>query len=389
MAEFLQHLETIRAEEASVQNLFGSEGQSVRKGRRSPQYMANLAEAATFMTDIYQGREPLWKFNEAMTTSDFPLLFTDIIDRQVLSSYKQASYSWGSYARRGTVRDFRAVKRHFTDGAEGVLSSVKETAEYPEASLTEGEYSYAVKKYGRRIPMSWELMINDDVGAFRDLPERLGKAARRSEEKFVTELFAGTTGPKASTFTAIVGNPALSITALQSAMSVLLTQKDADNEPIAVEQMTLVVPPQLQVTAQNILNATSVQLGIVGQGADAAPASETRLVTSNWLRGQGIVNAVTNFYLPVVSTTNGDTSWYLMASPAAGRPAMEIGFLIGHESPEIFRQSPNAMRVGSNGLIDPMNGSFENDSIHYKVRHVFGGAIFDKKMIVASNGSGS
>lgn len=50
---------------------------------------------------------------------------------------------------------------------------------------------------------------------------------------------------------------------------------------------------------------------------------------------------------------------------------MEIGFLTGHETPELFMQSPNAVRVGG-GAVDPMDGDFRTDSIDWKVRYVFG-----------------
>jgi hypothetical protein len=74
--------------------------------------------------------------------------------------------------------------------------------------------------------------------------------------------------------------------------------------------------------------------------------------------------------------------------PVEGRPALIIAFLRGHEEPEIFIKEPNARRIGG-GASDPMNGSFDTDSIDYKVRHVVGGRIVDGKATVASNGSGS
>ena len=90
----------------------------------------------------------------------------------------------------------------------------------------------------------------------------------------------------------------------------------------------------------------------------------------------------------MASTANGSTSWFLFANPDNGRPAIEMGFLSGHEEPEIFMKAPNSMRVDGGG-VDVMNGDFDNDAIEYKLRHVFGGTREDPKMTVASNGSGS
>lgn len=388
MAEFLDVIESIRAEEADVQRLFGDAGQGVRSRKRDATYMRKLSEAAQFMADVYQGARPLHHLREALSTSDFPYLFGDVLDRQMLANYQEAPYSWNRYCKRARVRDFRQVKRFALTGGEDVLEKVEQLAPYPAATMGDAYYYYTVAKYGKIVPLSWEVIINDDLDAFRDLPARLGKSARRTEEKLATELFVNTTGPHSSLYTVgtnqITGNPALSVNALQTAMGYLLTQTDSDGEPIVTEKMTLVVPPQLQVTAYNILNALQIW-----PKTDGGSTTTQEIMVANWVKSQGIVETVTNFYIPIVaSSSNGSTSWFLFSDPVAGRPALEMGFLIGHESPEIFMKSPNAQRVGG-GMVSPEDGDFDTDAITYKVRHVVGGGRMDPKMTVASNGSGS
>ena len=391
MAEFLETIETIRAEEASIGRLFNerSDGKGVRRlnrhRRNDPKYMAKLAEAAQFMAEIYKGRRPLHHFQEAMGTEDFPNLFGDVIDRQLLANYREAPYSWNKIVQAKTVRDFRTVNRLTVDGGDAVLAEVPEDTPYPSASLTDGKYQYAVKKYGRKLPFSWEAMINDDLDAFRDIPERFGKAARRSEEKFVTELFWDAAGPHASFFTVgnaniVTSNPALSVPALQTAMQVIAAQVDAGSEPIAIEGFTLWVPPALEVTAQNILNSLQLTLKTSGGGL-----AEQEVIAVNWMKAR--MTLAIGPYIPIVNTTSPTTCWALFASPDGQRPAGEVGKLRGHEEPEVFIKAPNAQRVG--GGLDPMAGDFDTDSIEYKVRHVFGGARMDPKMAVASQGDGT
>lgn len=387
--EFLELLESVRAEEASVQRMFNADdGQGVRSLRRNTlQYKARLAEAATFVGDVVNGKRHPRTFLEAMTTSDFPFLFGDILDRQLLAGYQETPAVHEAFCRMATVPDFRAVKRFGVSGAEGVLPRVPEQGEYQAAALSDAQYSYSVQKYGRRVPFSWEAMVNDDLDALKDVPARLGRAARRSESKFVTQLYVDANGPHASFYSVgnanrVTSNPVLSIAALQTAMTVLAAQKDADGEPIYIEALVLVVPPALEITAQNILNATQLWLDT---NASAGTAQQN-LVTTNWMRNR--VSLVVDPYIPIVaSTANGNTSWFLFASPRNGRPALEFGRLRGHEQPEIFIKAPNAQRVG--GGVDAMAGDFDTDSIQYKVRHVFGGTRLDPKMTVASNGSGS
>jgi hypothetical protein len=273
------------------------------------------------------------------------------------------------------------------DGGEAILTEVKQQSEYPAASLTDGSYTYSVKKYGRRIPLSWETLINDDLDAFRDIPDRLGNAARRSEERFATDLYAGTTGPDGTFFSSgnkniVTANPVLSVSGLQTAYTVLGSQVDTDGAPIYIEGVTLVVPPALEVVANNIINATEI-LAAAG-GGDGTGNDQVR--AQNWMRNR--VRVMVNPWLPIITTTNGNTSWYLFANPDAGRPAMEVGFLIGHEEPELFQKTPNAIRVGG-GIVSPEDGDFDTDSTEWKLRHVFGGTLMDPKSAVGSNGTGS
>ncbi|KAA3645330.1 MAG: hypothetical protein DWQ07_12745 [Chloroflexi bacterium] len=394
MAELLEVIDRIRAEDAGVKKLFtpadgvGVRGLSVRMRARNPQYMAKLAETARFMADLYTGKRPAHHLQEALTTDDFPILFGDVLDRQLLANYREAPYSWNTIVRRRRVRDFRTVKRFFVDGGDGTLPEVGRQEEYPETKLDDGKYEYSVTKRGRRMPFAWETMVNDDLDALNDVPERFGKAARRSEEKEVTELFIDANGPHASFFTGgnnnlIPSNPVLSTNALQTGLITLAAQKDAGGEPIVIEAVTLWVPPALEITAMNIVNALQLELN------EAGGSTNTKLITANWVKNR--VKVSVGHYIPIVAATaNGATTWMLFADPEnSGRPAGEIGFLRGHEEPEIFLKAPNAMRVGSGGQVDPMAGDFDTDSINYKVRHVMGSTRMDPKMAVASNGSGA
>lgn len=377
---------TSRINEGDGTNL--SQRIAQRRGRNNPVYRTRLLEAMDLYTKVLRGdRMAGHTFVEAMSTSDFSFLFGDIIDRQMLVKYQSAPVMWDMVAKRGRVRDFRTVKRFTLDGGEATLSSVAQLTEYPAAKLSDGDYTYSVAKYGRRIPLDWETMINDDLDAFRDIPDRLGNAARRTEEKFATGLYAASTGPNATFFATghanlITANPVLSIAGLQSAYTFLANQVDADGAPIYINGTVLVVPPSLEVTANNIINATEI-LAATG-GGDGTGNDQVRAI--NWMKNK--VKVMVNPWLPIIDTTHGATAWYLFADPSVGRPAAEVGFLIGHEVPELFQKTPNAVRVGG-GLAVPEDGDFDTDAIEWKVRHVLGGTLMDYRSAVASSGAGS
>lgn len=394
MPELLETLDTLRAEDARVSRLFTSDdGRSVRSIRQTPKYRESLREAMTLLSGVMRGNTPSYHLQEAMGTSDFPLLFGDIIDRAMYASYTAKTTSWTGYARREVVPDFRVVNRFVTDGGVAPLTGVPEQGPYPVGALSENRYQFSVSKFGRRYPFSWEAIINDDLGALRDIPERMALAARRTEEMAATSLIADAAGPNATFFTvgnanyvniangAVANNPPLSIAGLQDAFQVLGNQLDTDGMPIVIEGVNLIVPPALEVTANNIMNATEVWLSA---GADGS-ATNRQLNVANWMRNKTTI--VVNPYLPLVNLSAArNTTWYLFANPNLGRPGLVMAFLRGHESPETFMKSPNATRIGGGGLIDPMDGDFDHDTLEYKVRHVLGGGNVDPNAAVVSRG---
>lgn len=351
-----------------------------RKRVRSPEYERRLAEAATvFQRALEGGQREVLEFREALSRADFAYLFSDVLDRQLLAYYREFPAPWADYAKRAVVPDFRDVKRYDLLGGAGLLEKVPELSEYPARSVTDNVVAYRVEKYGAVIPVSWEALTNDDLNALAELPQRLALAARRTEAYFVTSLYVGSSGPLGTVYSGgngnvVTGNPALSITGLQTAMQVLGGMRDSDGQPVLVEAVTLVVPPALEVVARNILNATTIEVG---------PSSETqRLQTANWMRNR--VTLVVNPYIPYIASTNGNTSWFLFAQPS-GRPAIEVGFLRGNEDPQLFVRAGDAQRIGGGSAV----GDFATDTVTYKVRHIIGGAVIDPKMTVASNGTGS
>lgn len=403
---------------------------SLRKVRESQmaahkqRYLHRLGEAARFIARAFTGgRRDLLNLQEALSTSDFPQLFGDVIDRSVLANYLETPYTWKLIANLALVNDFRPVKRFRIDGGTGLLNTLDASgnmipltqgSQYPEDSLTDDQYTYQLQKYGKRMPFFWEVFINDDLNALKDTPARFGRASRRSEEYFVTKLYANNTSFFSAAnlnvvTNAVVGdvagnNPILSITALQRAIIVMMQQLDTTGGPISIEAMTLVVPPSLKVVAENILNADYVWMADQGgtqqiNGANLSATVAQQLHAQNWARN--IVRLAVNYYLPIVDTTFGKTGWYLFSNPESGRPALEFGQLRGHVGPELFMKAANQVAIGEGAMgpgmgvmpgtsqTNPMDGDFDTDAVFYKVRNVFGGTQIDPKMAVYSNGSGS
>lgn len=317
------------------------------------------------------------EIQETITRSDLPYLLTgEALDRALLKAYREYPADYEGYVYLEKVRDFRQAERLAEFGGEGSLDAVQELEPYPYAGLSEDKYTFQVAKFGRKIGFSWEAFLNDDLGVLRRIPEKLARAARRTELKLVTSLFETSSGPSSALFDDAtkknLGTAKLSITSLTSALEAIGAHTTPDGEPVYTEKLHLVVPVALEATARNLLNATEVQY----------LETDINWKTANWMKTRLILHV--NPYISVIDPTDGDKTWFLFPDPA-DIETLVLGKLIGHEEPEIFIKNPNAMKIG--GGEDPFGGDFDTDSIEYKVRHVVGGAVFDWRGCYASVGT--
>ena len=310
---------------------------------------------------------------EALTTSDFPYLFGDVLDRQVLAQYKATDSTWKNYVRTSTVPRVSPQVggyRFAISNGDQRLGEVAEKGEYLASDREETRYSLTVKKYGRQFDISLEAMINDDLGALKDTPARFAKAAIRTEQYAVINQYASDTGTHAAgnlyddaTANEINGSVnLLTIANLETGLEAMATWRDAGGSPIMNRAKYLVVPPQLEMTARQILTSSSKMWSDNAAGPVPYP-------TNNVVSQMGL-QLIVEPWLPICDATDGTTAWYLFADPN-DIACLEAGFLKGHERPEICMKASDKVTIGG-GAIGPMSGDFATDNIFYRVRHFFG-----------------
>jgi len=306
---------------------------------------------------------------EALTTSDFPLLFGDVLDRQVLASYKAYPAVWKAFTKMSTVPDFRTARRFAISGGDQVLALVAEKGEYLASDRAETQYYFNINKYGRQFDISWESIINDDLDALKDTPERFAKAAIRTEHRVVDALWVH----NVVLATAGRGNltaALLTIANLETALEWFGARTDVGGEAIPVRAKYLVVPPSLELTARQILTSAT-KMWIETAGALAATPYPMTNVVSNY----GLELIVDPYIDILDATTAGTNGWYLFADPKE-LAVVEAAHLRGHERPEICMKASDKVTVGG-GAIGPMSGDFATDNIFYRVRLCFGGVTLD------------
>lgn len=355
---------------------------------------ALLLEASRLMDAAFHGTSMRARadLQEAMATPDFRNAAFEVLDRETLERYQALPAVWQGYARRFFVRDFKPKKLVDLLGGLAGLSEVDELNPYPERSVSKTGYEITVKKYGARFAFSWESWINDELDELESLPEALSIAARETEARQAASLLTDGNGPNGTFFnsTAIQGsisnlmsgNPALSSTSLQTAISTITSRRDPQGRPVAFPRLVLVVPPALEVTARAILNATEIEFQ---EGSDGN--GQRRIRGANWMRG--VVDLVVDPWLTVIDGgAAAATTWYIVPAPSAGRPALGLAFLRGHEEPQVRVKGHAGQTVGG-GDLPPEDGGFEIDDIQYRVRHVLGQGYVDPIGTIVSTGAGS
>lgn len=332
---------------------------------------------------------------ESENPSDFPILMGTVIDRQLLAKYTAAAPDWRTYIKVGTQRDFRPQNLIGIYGLQGQLQPVALRGPYQaDEVLGEGKVQIKVTKYGAIFPFGWETMINDDLGAFSDIAERLALRALRTEYLQATSLFVAATGPHTGLYGSPITHPidsksvtnkdtlTFSIDNLGKAASTMRRFVDADGEPVIFEGFDLVVPPALEIPMLQALNPAN----IIQSGGDTTAATKPQIRSSSNTVPQLNITGHVNPYLPIIDTSgNADKTWYLFGRMGLNYAA-RMNFLAGHETPEVVMKSPNKVSLGG-GLNPAMDGDFETDSLQWRVRHILGGTQVDPRYATAHVGS--
>jgi len=258
------------------------------------------------------------------TTSDFPIILGDTVGRVLRDAYQAAPSGIRRLGRQTTARDFRAVNKIML-GEAPLLEKLNEHGEIKAGTMAEAREAYKVETWARKIGITRQVLVNDDLGAFSDLARRMGQAAAETEARIlVTLLEAGSgNGPTMSDgktlFHADHGNKAgsgavISDATLSAARLALRTQKGIEDRTIRVTPRNLLVPPALETTAEKWLASIAP-----AKAADVNPFSGS-------------------LSLVVEPRLSSATRWYVTADPGE-IDGLEFAYLSGAEGPQVESRS--------------------------------------------------
>jgi hypothetical protein len=359
------------------------------------------------------GGRRLMGLRETMSVTDYQALFVDVLDRMYYGFYSGWPIVNKGLVRIHQLRDFRLVSRYLLDGVVTPLTAMDPAAPPPQRALVgpspqDGTYpssntapiQYQPLLYQAMTSVNWRAFVNDDLGIFRDLANRLSIAGNRGISKFITGIYCSSTGPNPNlysagyrnlitpTYGASSTNPSLSAQGIMDALKVLALQRDSGGDPILITgKLRLWYGPRYVAVAENLMSSGSLNVSVEGGTENAQGFPSQWLQVNNWLIRN--MELVMDPYIPIVCTTSGvqDTMWGITVDPdSQNRPNSEVGFLQGYEVPQLFTKVPNTQRMG--GGVDAMLGDFNTMDQDMKIVTVFGGTNIDGRSTVASTGQG-
>lgn len=218
------------------------------------------------------------------------------------------------------------------------------------------------------------------MDALKRAPDELATLASNTEAWFATSLFANAAA-WASAFgvAAYTGTAALSVSALRAGIVAMQTRTDPGGAPINARPVWLVVGPNLEFEARTILE--SLELDWEGPTPSGVIGAGFAYGTQNVIKGY--LKLRVNDWLPIVGA-NPLTAWYLFTD-YSNIQALEVGFLRGHETPEVRMKSSDSVLLGG-GPVSSMEGTFLDDDVVYRVRMIIGGTRMDWRGAYASTG---
>ena len=352
-----------------------------KRNTPSADFLGKAVEASKLFNEGLSGRNPFKKamLAEALTTSDFNIYLGKAFDVEMLAKYEDLTPEWPKIAKPTTVKNFKPKTYKELFGGRGPLDKVAEGAEYKERKKSDAEYELRAHKFGNIFKLTFELIKNDEIGELRSLPSDLAQGAIETEDKAAFEAFVSASGPNTQFFKTANGNAVdnkpFTRANVQAAYVAISKRKDKNGNPVRIagQKLNIVVPAALLFEAEQIVNAPTIP--------DPAGGSVT---IPNPLAGK--FNTVVSDYLTVVNTsTKADATWYILPAPTAARPALVVAKMLGEENPDIRVKADTGNRVGG-GSIAPEEGSFGDDTITYRGRHIIGAGTLDPLATYASTG---
>ena len=313
------------AEAMAVRGMHGYRAANPRYAEFLDMRPLQMAEELLRMRgETVPSRDPLVIAERALTTTaDFPALLSAAANKMLRAGYSPAQPTYRQIFRRRDFRNFRP-HHHLRAGDFPSLLPLAEGGEIQVGTVSECQESVTLTTFARRVRVTRQMLVNDDLGAFTDFGAMIGRRIADFENAIAYAVLnaANGDGPTLVTGNAPVfstgatrankaaAGSALDITSLAAGRAAIMRQRSLDGIPIAIgERMRLLVGPNLEMPARQL----------------TVPVAADQVSRENIYAGM---------IEPIVEPLIPANRWYLFAHQQAS-PVYVYGYLDGAEAPRI------------------------------------------------------
>lgn len=273
-------------------------------------------------------------------------ILSNVANKFLLDAFNHVEQGWRTISAIRPVRDFKTYTSYSLTG-DLQFEELGPTGEIKHGTIGEETYTNRARTYARMFAITREDIINDDLNAFSRLPRRLGRGAALKLNDVFWTVFLSDLG---TFYTTNRGNyfegadSSLSSESLATGQQTFRKQTDPDGKPLGLTPRFLVVPPELEVTANELMTATAINTG--------GSSTTDRVPNANIWRSK--YQTVVSTYLSNANYTGySATAWYLVADPA-DLPLIEVAFLNGRDTPIVESADVdfNQLGVQMRGIFD-------------------------------------
>jgi len=286
----------------------------------------------------------------AFSTTSLPGILSNIANKMLLEGYNYVEDAWRKIARIASVNDFKEHSRYRMTGSFK-FEQVGPDGELKHGKLDEQKFGQKADTHGIMFALTRQMIINDDMGAFTDIPRQIGMGAGESIADATWGLWLANPvqADGKEFFHADHKNysegadTALTVDGLTDAEVLFGQQTKPDGRPLGIPASILLVPTALKVPAEMLMK--SLQLNETTTANKAKPSANPHV---------GKFDVVSSVYLANASFTGASSkAWYLLADPNR-LPAIEVAFLNGIDRPTVEKTDAdfNTLGIQFRGYID-------------------------------------
>ena len=277
-------------------------------------------------------RDPRGWLEAAFSSVSLPGILSNVANKVLLEGFLLMDDTWRKIVKIASVGNFQTHTRYRMNGSFK-FEKVGQDGELKHGQVGEQQFTQKVETHGIMFSLTRQMIIDDDLGAFTDIPRCIGIGAAEAISDAVwgrinenakqgdgKEFFCDAhknllTGAKSK----------LEIAGLTEAEIKFSEQERSEGRPLGIPPRILLVPTALKVAAEMLMKSLTVN--------ESTDIDKPKPVNNPHA---GKYDVVSTPYLSSKLLKGSSSAWYLMADPLR-LPAMEVAFLGGQDRPTVER----------------------------------------------------